>query len=126
MRGPLGSAGILLSSTVMSKRLVRSVAYAIWTLSAVAMGYLIYLHGTYAGRMPHAPEPQTGRTHAVSVMRSRRYVSEREASWLHHAESAAVVCWAVGFGTFAGLTYLQYGRTGVPPTKRRADDWTGL
>jgi hypothetical protein len=95
-------------------------------MAAVAMGYLIYLNGAYAGRMPHVPETPTGRTHAVSVMRSRRYVSEREASWLHYAELAAAACWLAGFGAFAGLAYLQYRRTGVPPTKRRADDWTGL
>jgi hypothetical protein len=110
----------------MSKRLLRSVAYAVSTLAAVAMVYLMYLHGSYADRMPQAPQPQTGRAHAVFVMRSTRYVSEREASRLHVAESVAAACWAVAFATFAGIAYLQYRRTGVLPTKRRSDDWTGL
>jgi hypothetical protein len=110
----------------MSNRHVRLLAYTVWTMAAVAMGYSMYLDGTYADRMLDAPEAQTGRTHAVWVMRSTRYVSEREASWLRYAELAAAACWLVAFGTFAGLAYLQYRRTGVPPNERRADDWTGL
>lgn len=64
----------------MSQRLVRSGAYGVWTLAMAAMVYLTYLHGTYADRMPQAPQAQTGRAHAVFVMRSTRYVSERDAS----------------------------------------------
>jgi hypothetical protein len=87
----------------MSRRL-RVLAYALWAGGAIIMAYLFYLHGTYAERMPHQPQPATGRTQHVYVMRSHRYVTEGEASRLRWATRIFPL---VVFG-FTVIAYLQH------------------
>jgi hypothetical protein len=74
---------------------------------AIALAYLLYLHGTYAERMPRDPQPALGRTHLVYAMHSPRYVTEAEAARLNGAERIPTVYVAA----YIGLVYLVYRRT---------------
>jgi hypothetical protein len=55
---------------------VRLLFYMFCAPGAIALVYLLYLHGTYAESMPREPQPALGRTHLVYAMHSRRYVTE--------------------------------------------------
>jgi hypothetical protein len=76
---------------------------ALFTGGAAVIAYLLYLHGTYAERMPRMPDPTAGRTEHVFVMRSDRYVSKAEASRLNWATRILPVFVA----GFIGAIYLQ-------------------
>ena len=82
---------------------LRLVTRTIWAGGLLTLAYLLYLQGMYAERMPHDPEPATGRIHPVLVLRSQRYVTGAEADRLRWA-TRIFPLFVVGF---IGMVYLQ-------------------
>jgi hypothetical protein len=109
MRQSLGRTTELLTGGRHSpmRNPLRLAAKMFWIGGAATMGYLLYLHGTYAEHMPREPQPSTGRTQQVFVMRSDRYVTEAEATRLDWATRIQPI-FVLGF---IGVIYLQKRQT---------------
>jgi hypothetical protein len=109
MRQSLGSTTELFTERRLSpmRHPLRVAAKMIWLGGAATMAYLFYLHGMYAEHMPREPQPSTGRTQHVFVMRSDRFVTEAEAARLDWATRLLPI-FVLGF---IGVIYLQKRQT---------------